>query len=67
MILLSHLHSDHFDPSAQEILPKDIAICCQPQDEARLKKLGFSNVHPVGDEITFDGMRIIRTDAQHGK
>jgi L-ascorbate metabolism protein UlaG (beta-lactamase superfamily) len=67
MILLSHLHSDHFDPRAQEILPKDIEICCQPQDEARLKKLGFSNVHPVGDEINFQGVRIFRIEAQHGK
>jgi L-ascorbate metabolism protein UlaG (beta-lactamase superfamily) len=67
MILLSHLHSDHFDPRAQEILPKDIEICCQPQDEARLKKLGYSNVRPVGDEITFNGVQIFRTEAQHGK
>lgn len=67
MILLSHLHSDHFDPRAHEILPKDIEICCQPQDETSLKKLGFPNVHPVGDEITFQGVRIFRTEAQHGK
>jgi predicted aldo/keto reductase-like oxidoreductase len=47
MILLSHLHSDHFDRSAQEMLIKDIDFCCQPQDEARLKTFGFSKVHPV--------------------
>ena len=67
MVLLSHLHSDHFDRCAQEILPKDMEFCCQPQDEARLKKMGFSKVHPVGDEITFNGVRFIRTEAQHGK
>jgi len=67
MVLLSHLHSDHFDRCAQEILPKDMEFCCQPQDETRLKKMGFSKVHPVVDEITFNGVRIIRTEAQHGK
>ena len=67
LILLSHLHSDHFDRSAQEILPKHVEICCQPQDEARLKAWGFSKVHPVGEEITFKNVRIIRTEAQHGK
>lgn len=67
MILLSHLHSDHFDKSAQENLPKDIKICCQPQDEEQLKRLGFSNVHSIENEITFKEIRIIRTEAEHGK
>lgn len=67
MILLSHFHSDHFDRSAQEILPRDIDICCQPSDQARLKALGFSKAHPVREEIAFNEVRIIRTEAQHGK
>jgi L-ascorbate metabolism protein UlaG (beta-lactamase superfamily) len=67
LILLSHLHSDHFDPRAQEILPRDIDVCCQPQDEARLRSLGFSKVHPVREEINLRGVRIIRTEAQHGR
>lgn len=67
MILLSHLHSDHFDPRAQEILPRGIDICCQPQDEARLGSLGFSKVHPVAEEISFRGVRIIRAEARHGR
>jgi len=66
MILLSHLHSDHFDSSAQEILPKQIAIYCQPQDETQLKRLGFLNVHPIERETVFKGIRIIRSEAQHG-
>ncbi len=67
MILLSHLHSDHFDRSAQEILPKNIKICCQPQDKEPLERLGFSNVQLIEDEITFKGVRIIRIEAEHGK
>ena len=67
MILLSHLHSDHFDPRAQEILPRDMDLCCQPQDEVRLRTLGFSKVHPVREEITLKGVRIVRTETQHGR
>src|SRR5687767_7289181 len=33
MVLVSHLHNDHFDPAAWEVLPKDIPIFCQPGDE----------------------------------
>jgi L-ascorbate metabolism protein UlaG (beta-lactamase superfamily) len=67
MVLLSHLHSDHFDPRAQEVLRKDIDVCCQPQDEAKLKTLGFLQVHPVDEAITLKGVQIIRTEAQHGR
>ncbi len=28
-VLVSHLHSDHFDPAARDLLPKDIPILCQ--------------------------------------
>ena len=35
LAIISHLHSDHFDPAAQELLPKDTPLLCQPGDEAR--------------------------------
>jgi L-ascorbate metabolism protein UlaG (beta-lactamase superfamily) len=30
LALISHLHSDHFDSVAQDLLPKDLPIFCQP-------------------------------------
>src|SRR5512141_1997825 len=40
-VIVSHLHSDHFDPAAQELLPKDTPILCQPGDEAWIASKGF--------------------------
>jgi len=65
-VLLSHLHIDHFDPAAEEMLPKDIPIFCQPGDEERLKKKGFQLVTPVDPPVEWQGIKVTRTQGQHG-
>ena len=42
MVLISHLHSDHFDPAARELLPKTIPILCQPEDKPRSSRWAFA-------------------------
>jgi L-ascorbate metabolism protein UlaG (beta-lactamase superfamily) len=66
MVLISHLHPDHFDEVAQQRLPKHIQIYCQPDDEGQIKAMGFSNVLPVNESVAWYGMRITRTIGQHG-
>ncbi|PKO19296.1 MAG: Zn-dependent hydrolase [Chloroflexi bacterium HGW-Chloroflexi-10] len=66
MALISHLHSDHFDPAAHELLPKDLSIYCQPQDQATIESKGFHNVIPVTDTLTWQEISITRTACQHG-
>jgi len=66
MALISHLHSDHFDPAAQELLPKTIPILCQPGDAAEIESMGFRSVTPVKDTVNRQGIRITRTPCQHG-
>lgn len=66
MVLISHLHSDHFDPAAQELLPKDTLLLCQEEDKARIESKGFHNVTPVIDTINWQGITITRTPCQHG-
>jgi len=66
LVVLSHLHSDHFDPAAQELLPKDTPILCQPADQGTLKKKGFVHVTPVEVEHTWQGITFTRTAGQHG-
>ncbi len=39
MVVVSHLHTDHFDQLAQEFLPKDTLILCQPGN--CIKSRGF--------------------------
>jgi L-ascorbate metabolism protein UlaG (beta-lactamase superfamily) len=66
MVRISHLHSDHFDPVAQDLLPKDITIFCQPEDKAEIESTGFRNVIPVTDAVNWQGITITRTPCQHG-
>ena len=66
MALISHLHSDHFDPAAQELLPKALPILCQPEDAAEIGSMGFRNVIPVNDAVDWQGIRITRRPCQHG-
>lgn len=66
MVLVSHLHSDHFDPAAQELLPKDLPIFCQEEDQARIESVGFRNVTPLIDSVNWQGITITRAPCQHG-
>jgi L-ascorbate metabolism protein UlaG (beta-lactamase superfamily) len=66
MVLVSHLHPDHFDSFAQEQLPKNIQIYCQPGDEQQIKEAGFSNITVIDESVDWHGTRIIRTRGQHG-
>jgi L-ascorbate metabolism protein UlaG (beta-lactamase superfamily) len=66
MIIVSHLHSDHFDPAAQELLPKETPILCQPEDDLTIRAKGFRDVIPVEDTINWEGITIARTLCEHG-
>lgn len=66
LTIISHLHPDHFDPLAQELLPKTLPILCQRGDEASIRALGFEDVSPVDDPITWQGITIERTPGEHG-
>ncbi|MCY4780529.1 MBL fold metallo-hydrolase [Sphingobacterium sp. UT-1RO-CII-1] len=65
-VLLTHLHPDHWDPKAQEIIPKNIPIYCQPEDALVVEQVGFKNVISVEKKIDFNGIEIFKTDGKHG-
>jgi L-ascorbate metabolism protein UlaG (beta-lactamase superfamily) len=64
--IVTHLHRDHLDDTAVALLPKDLPVFGQPEDEERLRGHGFADVRPVEDELEWDGIRIARTAARHG-
>jgi len=66
MALISHIHSDHFDQTAQILLLKSLPIFCQPGDGSEIKAKGFQNVIPVNESLEWEGITITRTPAQHG-
>jgi L-ascorbate metabolism protein UlaG (beta-lactamase superfamily) len=66
LAIISHMHSDHFDPAAEELLPKNTPILCQPGDETQIAAMGFSRVTPVMENLVWSGITITRTPCQHG-
>jgi L-ascorbate metabolism protein UlaG (beta-lactamase superfamily) len=65
-VLLTHMHQDHFDPTAVALLPKDLPLLCQPEDVERLRAHGFTDLRPVEDTMELDGTTVTRTPARHG-
>jgi L-ascorbate metabolism protein UlaG (beta-lactamase superfamily) len=65
-LLLTHLHQDHFDATAKEAFAKGLPVLCQPEDAQRLAGDGFATLFPIESAITWEGIAIARTPAQHG-
>ncbi|MBE2223354.1 MAG: MBL fold metallo-hydrolase [Anaerolineae bacterium] len=66
MVIISHLHPDHFDEPAQALLPKNLPLFCQPDNETTIREAGFQHVTPVTDSVTWEGITFTRTPGQHG-
>ena len=65
-VLVTHLHADHLDETAVDLLPNDVPVLCQPADEGVLRDRGFADVRPVADALELDGVSVARTDGRHG-
>ncbi len=65
-VLVTHLHRDHWDPAAQQQVPKDTLILCQPPDEDTIKSQGFTRVQPIAHNFIWNDITLYRTDGQHG-
>lgn len=66
VVLSTHIHMDHFDDKAKELLDKKVDIICQSNNEDTIKSWGFMNVIPVTDETIYKNISIKRVKAQHG-
>ncbi len=66
-ILISHLHPDHFDETARQLLPKNIPVFCQPPDEGTIRDAGFQHVQAIHESIYLNNIMIHRTDGRHGE
>lgn len=66
LVLVSHLHSDHFDSVAQERVPKDLPLFCQPGNESFIREKGFTDVTPVTTQLEWGGISITHIGGHHG-
>ena len=67
LVLLTHLHPDHWDQDAAVKIRKQTLIICQPGDEHVLINQGFKNVMPADKELEVFGIKILQTKAIHGE
>lgn len=65
-VLVTHLHNDHFDAQAAELLPRDVPVLCQPSDVDGLVQRGFHDLRPVEKQTEAFGLHVVRTSGCHG-
>lgn len=67
MVLLTHNHIDHYEPSVKEYLPKTISFFTQPQDKNTVEHDGFVNVEAIDEVKRLSGLNIFRVSGNHGR
>lgn len=65
-LIITHTHSDHFDPIARKVAPRNMPIICQKENQNEICELGFENVTALIDSLEFEGMKISYAPGQHG-
>jgi L-ascorbate metabolism protein UlaG (beta-lactamase superfamily) len=63
-VLVTHLHRDHFDADAAELLPSDTTIVTQPESAPILRWMGFRAVLETASTAV-GRVRVTRTGARH--
>jgi L-ascorbate metabolism protein UlaG (beta-lactamase superfamily) len=67
VIIVTHTHRDHWDEAAQQLIPKDSLIYTQnDSDAALIRAQNFTAVHVLSESNMIAGIKIIKTDGQHG-
>ncbi len=66
LVLVSHLHSDHFDGAAQALIPKNWPLLCQPDNKRAIRRKGFIQVAAVAESFAWHNLRVSRTAGHHG-
>jgi L-ascorbate metabolism protein UlaG (beta-lactamase superfamily) len=72
LVILSHMHGDHFDELVQERLRRDVPIVTTPEASAQLEHLGFRQRYALRrwDSLTVSKgkarLRIAAMPARHG-
>ena len=64
-VIVTHRHRDHLDSRAEELLPRDVPVFCQPEDEDALRELGLA-AQPVQGALEWHGIHVTRTPGRHG-
>ncbi len=67
-IIMTHLHEDHVDETAYDVIPKDMKVFVQDtKDKGIVEEKGFRNVEILTKSTMFEGVKLIKTPGQHGR
>ena len=67
-VIITHIHFDHIDEVALEVLPKDLKTFVQDEKEAKqMIEFGFTNVEVLTTNTIFDDIKLIKTSGIHGE
>ncbi|MCM2505675.1 MBL fold metallo-hydrolase [Aureimonas altamirensis] len=66
-VLVTHLHSDHWDEVAIATLNKALPIFSQNEEDAgEIRKAGFTDVRVLTEQMEFNGVLLSKTEGLHG-
>jgi L-ascorbate metabolism protein UlaG (beta-lactamase superfamily) len=65
-VLVTHLHVDHLDPTAVELIGDRLPVFGQPEDIATLVERGLEQATAVRGSTSWSGLDIVRTGGRHG-
>lgn len=67
-VIVTHVHFDHFDEKAKEVLPKHLKLFAQSEKDAQeLREAGFTNLEVLSEKGTYyEGIELTKTIAVHG-
>lgn len=65
-VAVTHLHPDHWDSTAIELLDKNIPIICSDVISEQIAEQGFTNIIAVNGSVQWKNIEISTTKGQHG-
>ncbi|AIF67424.1 hypothetical protein GZ22_12770 [Terribacillus saccharophilus] len=67
-VIVTHLHTDHWDDAAKDALPKELKVFSQNEEDAEeIGKAGFKNVEVLTNDTVFEGVHLTKTKGEHGR
>lgn len=65
-VIVSHLHSDHWDETARQAIRPAIPILCHARDVDFIRQQGFADVRAITGQIHFNQVLLSATKGRHG-
>lgn len=66
-VIVTHTHLDHWDDAAQRLLPKNLPVFVQHEDDAKLiRGQGFTDVRILDGNAQLGEVRLTHIGGQHG-